>query len=234
MPTYNYGSDDSGPKPPTDITVEESDGFGDDDETRSLLKVFDANLAAENAKALNPWSLANVAIFLSYFCVGFGFSFSGTPLTYYLINELEATAEQLVVIGVVGSLPWSFKLLYGFLSDSLPINGQRRKPYFVLGWLIYVAANLWLATMARPTMEWIAGLLLLQTMGYMCSDVMTDTMVVERSKRHETMEERGTFQATGYTARTAGNCVGSVLGAVLYNKSEWGCVFLFFKARNIL
>jgi hypothetical protein len=29
-------------------------------------------------------------------------------------------------------LPWSFKILYGLISDNLPICGTRRKSYLVL------------------------------------------------------------------------------------------------------
>jgi hypothetical protein len=176
----------------------------------------------EPHKELDPLALQNLAIMSSYFCVGFGMSFIGTPLSYYMIDTLNSSAEEQNVVSIVCSLPWSFKLLYGFLSDGLPINGQRRKPYFIIGWTIYIAANLVLSILGRPSVEWIAGLMLVQTMGYMMSDVMTDTMVVERSKLFENVETRGTFQAAGYTIRTAGTCVGSVLGAILYNKNSWG------------
>jgi hypothetical protein len=130
--------------------------------------------------------------------------------------------EQQNVVSIVMSLPWSFKLLYGFLSDGVPINGQRRKPYFAIGWCVYVVANVWLAALGSPSVVWLAALMLVQTMGYMMSDVMTDTMVVERSKAFEDTETRGSFQAAGYTIRTAGTCAGSVLGAILYNKESWG------------
>lgn len=39
-------------------------------------------------------------------------------------------------------LPWSFKILNGLLTDCVPVFGMRRKPYFVIGWCIYVAAGL--------------------------------------------------------------------------------------------
>ena len=120
------------------------------------------------------------------------------------------------------SLPWSFKILYGFLSDSCPIMGLRRKPYFLLGWSMFVASNLILAALGEPSIQAVAGLMLLQTVGYLMSDVMTDTMVVERSKAFENIDDRGTFQAAGYTVRAVGGCLGSVLGSILYNKESWG------------
>lgn len=143
-------------------------------------------------------------------------------MTYYMVDELNASAEEQNVISVIMSLPWSFKLLYGFLSDGISIFGMRRKPYFVAGWLIYIMANFILAFQTRPSIQMLAIMMLIQTMGYVCSDVMTDTMIVEQSKELEGLKDRGSFQAVGYTVRTAGTCLGSVLGAFLYNKESWG------------
>lgn len=33
-------------------------------------------------------------------------------------------------------LPWSIKIIYGLISDNIPIFGSRRKPYIVLMGLI--------------------------------------------------------------------------------------------------
>lgn len=171
---------------------------------------------------INPWRLCNISIPLSYFCVGVGMTFISTPLTYYCVDDLNATAAQQNIIATVMSLPWAFKLVYGFLSDCLPIFGMRRKPYFFIGWSVYICCNLFLALLGSPSVQWIVLLIFLQTVGYMCADVMTDTMVVERSKAFESEEDRGSFQAIGYTVRTFGTIVGSVMGACLYNHESWG------------
>jgi len=39
---------------------------------------------------------------------------------------------------------------YGLLSDCVPIGGQRRKPYFVIGWMVFVLSYLILAAMRTP------------------------------------------------------------------------------------
>lgn len=59
-----------------------------------------------------------------------------------------------------------------------------------------------------------------QTAGYMLSDVMTDALIVERS-RYETQENRGTMQSQGYIVRFFGSTVGAAIGAVVYNKGVW-------------
>ncbi|CAN0083077.1 unnamed protein product [Discosporangium mesarthrocarpum] len=96
------------------------------------------------------WAVQNRAIVNSYISVGFALSFLRTPLTYYLVHELDATPAQQNVLLTLALLPWSFKMVYGFISDSFPVWGMRRKPYFLAGWSIFVSLNLLTATLERP------------------------------------------------------------------------------------
>lgn len=48
--------------------------------------------------------------------------------------------------------------MYGILSDCQPIMRQRRKPYFVIGWSVYVLSNLVLAFIGTPSMACLIAL----------------------------------------------------------------------------
>ncbi|KAG5189126.1 Biopterin transport-related protein BT1 [Tribonema minus] len=167
------------------------------------------------------WAAPNRAVPASYFCVGIAMSFLRTPVSYYLVHELGASPSQQNVVVTLAMLPWSFKLVYGFISDNFPIGGMRRKPYFIAGWFIYSMCNLLLAATGRPGVQSVALLQLLGTCGFMMSDVTTDAIIVERSK-NEPEETRGSMQATGYATRFCGSLLGSVLGTCVYNKERWG------------
>jgi len=84
------------------------------------------------------WSLPNIAIPLSYFCIGVALQLLRTPLIVYLSEDLDASPSDVNVLFTVIAVPWCFKVLYGFLSDCVPIGGLRRKPYFMFGWVVYV------------------------------------------------------------------------------------------------
>ncbi|CAN0040329.1 unnamed protein product [Heterosigma akashiwo] len=206
-----------------------SDDTGVDDEKVALLDqhtLLDQNGGKKEGEGddswmTDTWHPANVAIPLSYFCVGFALNFLSTPLTYYMVHVLDASPAQQSVVRTMQSLPWSFKLAYGFLSDCVPIRGMRRKPYFILGWTIYLLCHLTLAALIQPSIGPLTSLLFLGTVGYMMADVMTDAIVVERSQ-HESDDERGTIQAQGYIIRFVGSILGSAMGAVLYNRDTWG------------
>ena len=95
---------------------------------------------------------------MSYFTIGFAMTFTGTPITVYAVSELNVGPAQLNMCGTMLALPWSFKVLYGLLSDCVPIMGKRRKPYWLLGWLIYVLAYLILAAMGQPSLNAVTAL----------------------------------------------------------------------------
>lgn len=167
------------------------------------------------------WSLPNLALLMSYFAIGFAMTFTSTPLTAYAVSDLNVGPAELNITGTVLALPWSFKILYGLLSDCVPIGGKRRKPYFIIGWTVFVFANVFLAALGRPSLVALIALGFFGVMGYMLSDVMCDAIIVERSHM-EPEGKIGHMQAVGYMARYVGNVVGATLGTILFNKSEWG------------
>ena len=176
----------------------------------------------EAAKWLNPYHTVNIAIFASYLSVGFGMYFLQTPLTFYMVDSLNATpGQQTVILGLM-SLPWALKIFCGILTDSFPIFGYRRKSYFLIGWGLYVICNILLAIIRTPNIAQLATFIFLQTLAFVQADVCTDASIVERSKLYENTENRGTLQAIGYIIRYFGGIIGAVLGAVLYNKDSWG------------
>lgn len=87
------------------------------------------------------------------------------------------------------------------------------------GWLIYIASNFILMIPESPSTGMCITFVFLQTAGYMLSDVMTDALIVERS-RFESPDDRGKMQSKGYIVRFFGCTVGAIIGAMVYNKSE--------------
>lgn len=65
-------------------------------------------------------------------------------------TKTGSSPAQQNILFTLGALPWSFKLVYGFISDNFPIGGKRRKPYFIIGWAVYVMVNLYTATKEVP------------------------------------------------------------------------------------
>lgn len=77
----------------------------------------------------------NLAVPTCYLLVGILQGLS-SPLINVLPLDLGATEAQQTTVSGIRSLPASFKLIFGFLSDNVPVGGYRRKPYMFLGWLL--------------------------------------------------------------------------------------------------
>jgi hypothetical protein len=74
---------------------------------------------------------------LIFISVTFGYSKNKLPIVasrQYLRRVLKLSpANQGLILDVIVQIPWSLKLIYAFVSDTFPINGQRRKPYLFMG-----------------------------------------------------------------------------------------------------
>jgi hypothetical protein len=75
----------------------------------------------------------NIAIPMCYLLVGILQGLSGPLINVYPL-DLGATEAQQTTLSSIKSLPASFKLLFGFMSDNFPILGFRRKSYMIVGW----------------------------------------------------------------------------------------------------
>jgi len=192
-------------------------GMGENNRSGSLLMSANANYAFY----LDVARKENVCIMLSYFCVGVALYLTSTPVNYYLVEYQGASSTQIGVLGTVQSLPWSFKVFYGLLSDSVPILGYKRKPYLCIGWTIYVLVNIYLCVMGEPGVVMVIICSFIMTCALLLADVCTDTLCVERA-RLESNENKGSLQSAGYTFRAVGMVFGAVLGTIMYNKDEWG------------
>ena len=148
-------------------------------------------------------------------------AFNATPLNIYLVEILNAEPHQQNTISILSSLPWSLKLIFGFLSDSFPIRGMHRKPYLSMGALIYSLASFFYALIESDDILTLATCIFVSTLGLICFDVMADTMCVERSK-FEDSAIRGQMQASCYSIRFFGSLLGAMLGTLVSNKDQWG------------
>ena len=139
---------------------------------------------------------------MSYFSVGVTMSLISTPLNIYLVETLNAEPIMQSTIYTLQSLPWALKLLFGFLSDAVPIYGMHRKPYLTMGTLLYSLAFILYSFSNHDSVVKLAMCIFFGTMGLIQLDVMADTMCVERSK-FEPENSKGNTITTTFTTSTS-------------------------------
>lgn len=78
----------------------------------------------------------HIGLLVSVLVAGFMSSALKRGLLNLMESDLELTEYQSNAASSLLLLPWSFSFLLGFLSDSVPILGSRRRAYMLLGWII--------------------------------------------------------------------------------------------------
>lgn len=95
----------------------------------------DAVYNISSDEEINPLTNDYIGIVANYFSVGIMIGGSTSLLYPVLIVKGGATASLMTASYAIVMVFWSYKIVFGFLSDCLPIAGYKRKPYIVLGWL---------------------------------------------------------------------------------------------------
>ncbi|RYY81011.1 hypothetical protein EON63_16385 [archaeon] len=107
----------------------------------------------------------NLAIIMAYFSVGLVSSFLATPMNIYLVNTLNAEPQMQNTIGILQTLPWSMKLVFGFLSDTVPIFGLHRKPYLAIGAMLYSFAYMTYSVVGLHNVVFLSACVFMATIG---------------------------------------------------------------------
>ncbi|NJN23769.1 MAG: folate/biopterin family MFS transporter, partial [Acaryochloridaceae cyanobacterium RL_2_7] len=75
------------------------------------------------------------AILLVYFVQGI-LGLSSLAVSFFLKDDLGLSPAEVSALLGVSTLPWVIKPIYGFLSDSVPIVGFRRRSYLLIAGVI--------------------------------------------------------------------------------------------------
>ncbi|XTZ20626.1 MAG: MFS transporter, partial [cyanobacterium endosymbiont of Rhopalodia fuxianensis] len=110
-------------------------------------------------------------------------------VSFFLKEDLGLNPAQMSALTGIAALPWVIKPIFGFMSDSLPIFGYRRRPYLILSGLL--GSIVWIMLGTIVDAPWSATVsLLLISLSVAISDVIVDSLVVERARK-ESLEKAG-------------------------------------------
>lgn len=164
-----------------------------------------------------------IAILLIYFVQGI-LGLARLAVSFFLKDELAmGPAEVSVLLGFI-ALPWIVKPLFGFLSDGLPILGYRRRPYIILSGLLGTLSWIALATVVHNPIA-AAGTIMLSSLSVAVSDVIADSLVVERA-RGESNSNVGSLQSLCWGVSALGGLVTAYLSGYLLETFTTHTIFL--------
>jgi folate/biopterin transporter len=152
------------------------------------------------------------AILTVYFVQG-GLGVARLALTFFLKDELKLGPAEVASLTALASLPWLIKPVYGFLTDSIPLFGYRRRSWLFAAGLLGAASWLSLATVATT----VPAVALASTLGagsVAMSDVVADSLVVERV-RGQPASRSGSLQALCWGSSAIGGLMSAYLSGSL-------------------
>jgi len=125
-----------------------------------------------------------VPLLLVYFAYG-ALGIIDVTRDMWIKEHLTLSPAELAGIGVWLSLPWTMKMVFGQLVDSVPLWGSQRRAYILIGAAFTAAGMLTLAgsaggwiALGRPDQLYLLGAILI-VVGTVIQDVVADAMSTE-------------------------------------------------------
>ncbi len=168
--------------------------------------------------------MKHIPLLLFYLCLGFTFQFTSVAMRYWMMDTVKVQPSQMAAIFGVAAIPWCLKPIYGFVSDSYPLFGYRRRSYMVIS--SFVSSYMWMLLPFVPHDEFCITLVMTLSSGSLCfADVMADSLLVEVA-RSESEENKGIIQSWTWIMRFTGGLLAAGLGAIAYDNMGATNVFL--------
>ncbi len=163
-----------------------------------------------------------IAILSVYFVQGV-LGLARLSVSFFLKDELALSPAQMGALTGIAALPWVIKPVFGLLSDGLPIFGYRRRPYLILSGILGSIA--WIAMATVVNTAWAAtAILLLSSLSVAVSDVIVDSLVVERARK-ESLGQAGSLQSLTWGVSAIGGLITAYLSGWLLQHLHTRTVF---------
>ncbi|KAA0445969.1 MAG: folate/biopterin family MFS transporter [Candidatus Thioglobus sp.] len=179
--------------------------------------------------------LRYVPLLLIYFAYGSGV-FTAIAGSFWIKEKLDMSAADLAELGIWLTVPWTVKMIFGALVDSVLIFGSNRKSYVYIGATLITISSLLMiavvgdyeivANFSKKSVYIIASIIAI--IGFVMQDVVADTMSTEVIDKNQTPEqikqELATIQVLGRLslglAVFIAGWAGGELAAIFKDKRE--------------
>jgi MFS family permease len=128
--------------------------------------------------------LAYLPLLMVYFAYG-ATGLVGVAQTFWIRKSLTWSPAELAALSVWFTLPWTIKMVFGALVDSVPLLGSQRRAYVFIGAglialsfiLLAGAAGGWITVLTANQLYVVASLIFV--IGVVLQDVVADAMSTE-------------------------------------------------------
>ena len=128
--------------------------------------------------------LAYLPLLMVYFAYG-ATGLTAVAQTFWVKRDLSFTPTDLATLSVWLALPWTVKMVFGELVDTVPLMGSQRRSYVFVGAALIAISFVLLAGAAGNWFPWVRAdtlfvvASLLTVIGVVLQDVVADAMSTE-------------------------------------------------------
>jgi len=131
------------------------------------------------------------------------------------------------------SIPWSIKILYGLISDNVPIMGSRRKSYVVLMGLIEFTALASIFFFRISHAFSVAILLCISSLCLAFVNVVVDAIMCIQSRKDPNHGSQDLF-SVAWMGQGLGGVAGCILGGYMTEYGHPKYSFLIMSIMGVL
>jgi hypothetical protein len=204
-------------------------------------RAFRDKLTAALLTPIRAMRLRYLPLLMIYYAYG-ALGLVAIAEAFWIKQALTFTPAELAAIAVWLTLPWTIKMVFGQLADSVPIMGSQRRAYVFIGASLVAsglvilagAAGGWITLASKNALYVMAQLMIV--IGVVLQDVIADAMtteVVERFRpdgspkpKAEVERELGLVQVLGRLALWSGILSVAGLSGWLAQIYNYETVFL--------
>ena len=184
-------------------------------EEEKLMKQFASTVSPleveAEPEAQNLLTPELIAILTVYFVQGaLGLARLGT--SFFMKDQLHLSPTEVAAIGGITTLPWLVKPLYGFLSDTFPIYGYKRRSYLILSGIFGCLSWLSLGFFIDDTLSTVIAITV-GSASVAISDVVVDSIVVEKSRDYQNNDKSNKKGGDLQSLCWGSGAVGGILSA---------------------
>jgi hypothetical protein len=198
-------------------------------------------VVANLIRPIQAFRLQYLPLLMVYFAYG-ALGLIDVSRDFWIKESLTLSPSELAAIGVWLTLPWTVKMVFGELVDTVPLFGSQRRSYILIGALCTTsglitlagAAGRWLMFLP-PQQLYVFGAMLI-VLGTVIQDVVADAMSTEVVSRvgadgqprpdDEVRAELGMVQVLGRLALSLGIVAVAGLSGLLASVLPRETVFL--------
>lgn len=178
------------------------------------------------------------SLFRKLFFFGFLYFVQGTALSYFqnfqkpYLASLGISSAQIGVLTSLLLLPFLLKIVFGFLSDRIPIGKfGKRKPYMAIG-LSLSAICFFLASQNLPDQNFyiFAGFMIVASFGVAIFDAAADGLAVEST----TEDQQSSVQSAMIGGKAAGFIVMSLVFGTIAQSYGYGPTLMVIATACLL